>query len=109
GLGKIADSILLSLKNKKGLGIHSGSITDTVIELINLGVITNEHKEINRFKTVCTTLTGTNELYQYCHNNPSIELYPSDYTHNAAVISKISHFYSINSALEVDLFGQVNA
>jgi 4-hydroxybutyrate CoA-transferase len=109
GLGKIADSILLSLKNKKGLGIHSGSITDAVIELINLGVITNEHKELHPFKTVCTTLTGTDELYQFCHNNPAIELYRSDYTHNAAVIAKLSHFYSINSALEVDLFGQVNA
>jgi 4-hydroxybutyrate CoA-transferase len=109
GLGKIADSILLSLKNKKGLGIHSGSITDSVIELINLGVITNEHKEIDPLRTICTTLTGTDELYQYCHKNPSIELYPSDYTHNATVISKLSHFYSINSALEVDVFGQVNA
>jgi 4-hydroxybutyrate CoA-transferase len=109
GLGKIADSILLSLKSKKGLGIHSGSVTDSVIELINLGVITNENKEINPLKTVCTTLTGTDDLYQFCHQNPSIELYPSDYTHNAAVIAKLSHFYSINSALEVDLFGQVNA
>ncbi|MBS4211413.1 MULTISPECIES: acetyl-CoA hydrolase/transferase family protein [Neobacillus] len=109
GLGKIAESILLSLKNKKGLGIHSGSISDPIIELINLGVVTNEQKEINRYKTVCTTLTGTEDLYRYCHNNPTIELYPSDYTHNAAEISKISNFYSINSALEVDLFGQINA
>ena len=89
GLGKIADSILLSLKSKKGLGVHSGSITDTVKELMELGVITNEAKELNKYKTVCATLTGTKELYNYSHQNRNIELYPSDYTHNAAVIAKI--------------------
>ncbi len=109
GLGKIADSVLLSLKSKKGLGIHSGSITDPVMELIDLGVVTNERKEINPYKTVCATLTGTEKLYKYTHQNSDIELYPSDYTHNAAVIAKISHFHSINSALEVDIYGQINA
>jgi 4-hydroxybutyrate CoA-transferase len=109
GLGKIADSVLISLKSKKGLGIHSGSITDPVTELIDLGVITNEHKEINQYKTVCTTLTGTKELYKYSHMNKEIQLYPSDYTHNPAVISKMRNFHSINSALEVDLSGQINA
>lgn len=109
GLGKIADSILFSLKSKTGLGIHSGSITDPVIELMDLGVVTNERKEINPNKTVCTTLTGSEQLYKYSHQNSDIELYPSDYTHNAAVISKISHFHSINSALEVDVYGQINA
>ncbi|MFD6210799.1 acetyl-CoA hydrolase/transferase family protein [Peribacillus sp. NPDC060253] len=109
GVGKIADSILLSLKSKKGLGIHSGSITDPVKELIELGVITNENKEINQYKTVCATITGTEELYEFCHLNESIEIYPTDYTHNAAIISRISNFHSVNSALEVDIFGQVNA
>lgn len=109
GVGKIADSILLSLQSKKGLGIHSGSITDSIIELMNLGVITNERKEINPYKTVCTTLTGTEKLYNYTHQNQSIELYPVSYTHNAAVIAKISNFHAINSALEVDLTGQINA
>lgn len=109
GLGKIADSVLLSLKSKKGLGIHSGSITDSVAELMDLGIITNERKEINQYKTVCTTLTGTKELYTYCHNNENIELYPTTYTHNPTIISKINNFHSVNSALEVDLTGQINA
>ena len=109
GIGKIANSVLLSLKSKKGLGIHSGSITDPVIELMEQGVITNERKEINRYTTVCTTLTGTNELYEYCHRNKNIELFPTDYTHNATIISNISNFYSVNSALEVSLSGQINA
>jgi 4-hydroxybutyrate CoA-transferase len=109
GIGRIADSILLSLKNKKGLGIHSGSITDPVMDLMKLGVITNEYKEVKRYKTVCTTLTGTEELYAFVHKNTEIELHPTDYTHHPAVIANISNFYSINSALEVDLFGQINA
>jgi 4-hydroxybutyrate CoA-transferase len=109
GLGKIADAVLLSLKSKKGLGVHSGSITDAVTELIDLGVITNEHKEIDQNKTICTTLTGTEALYKYSNKNKNIELYPSDYTHNAAVIAKLSNFISVNSALEVDLTGQINA
>lgn len=109
GLGKIADAVLLSLKSKKGLGCHSGSITDAVTDLMDLGVITNEHKEIDQYKTICTTMTGTDALYQYTNNNKNIELYQSDYTHNAAVIAKLSNFISVNSALEVDLTGQINA
>jgi 4-hydroxybutyrate CoA-transferase len=109
GIGRIADSILLSLKNKKGLGVHSGSIIDSVMDLIKLGVITNEYKEINRYKTVCTTLTGSEELYAFANKNPEIELHPADYTHLPSVIANISNFHSINSALEVDIFGQINA
>ena len=109
GVGSVSDSILQALHGKKGIGIHSGSITDPVIELIEQGVITNEAKEINRHITICTTLTGTEKLYRYANRNYAIELHPSDYTHNPAVISKLSRFHSINSALEVDLFGQVNA
>lgn len=109
GVGKLSDSILYSLKEKKGLGIHTGLITDPIVDLMELEVITNEEKEINHYKTVGTTLTGTEKLYQYAHRNALIELHSTDYTHNAAVISKISNFHAINSALEVDLFGQVNA
>lgn len=109
GVGKVANSVLLSLKNKKGLGIHSGSITDPVIELMEMGVVTNERKEVKRHKTVCTTLTGTNELYDYCDRNEKIELMPTNYTHNATIISNISNFYSVNSALEVSITGQINA
>jgi 4-hydroxybutyrate CoA-transferase len=109
GIGKIADSVLLSLKTKKGMGIHSGSITDPVKGLMELGVVTNEHKEINRNKTVCTTVTGSKDLYKYIHHNKQIELYPTNYTHSAAIISQLSNFHSVNSALEIDLYGQVNA
>lgn len=109
GVGKIAKSVLESLQFKKGLGIHSGSITDPVTTLIDLGVITNERKEINPNQTVCTTLVGTESLYKYAHKNQHIQLLPTSYTHNASVISQISNFHSINSALEIDLTGQINA
>lgn len=109
GVGKVANSIMLALKDKRGLGIHSGSIIDAVIDLIEMGVITNERKEIDTYQTVCTALTGSDKLYRYCHENEGIQLLPADYTHNAAVISKISNFYAINSSLEVDIFGQINA
>ena len=109
GIGKLANSILRSLKNKKGLGMHSGSITEPVMELMELGVITNEKKEVSPFKTVCTTITGSEALYDYADKNLNIELMPINFTHSAAVISSINRFYAINSALEVDLSGQVNA
>ncbi len=109
GVGRLADIILGSLKGKRDLGIHSGSITDTVVELMESGVVTNACKEINPNQTVCTTLTGTERLYGYAHQNEAIQLLPVDYTHNPAIIAQISQFYSINSALEVDLSGNVNA
>ena len=109
GIGKVANGIIHSLKSKKGLGVHSGSFSDAMMELMKLGVITNERKEIHRGKTVCTTLTGTKELYEFCHLNDSVELYPTNFTHNPAVISNINNFHAINSALEVSLFGQINA
>ncbi|MBD1383605.1 acetyl-CoA hydrolase/transferase family protein [Metabacillus arenae] len=109
GLGSLADSIIRALSSKKGLGIHSGSITDAVIDLVEKGVITNEHKEIDRCKMVCTTLTGTERLYRFAHMNPLIELHPVSYTHNGSTHAKLARFHSINSALEVDLTGQINA
>jgi 4-hydroxybutyrate CoA-transferase len=109
GIGKIADAVLLALKEKKGLGVHSGSITDGVVEMMKRGVITNERKELMTGKTVCTTLTGSEQLYSFANHNKDIHIYPADFTHNSLQISKIKDFYSINSALEVDLTGQINA
>jgi 4-hydroxybutyrate CoA-transferase len=109
GLGSLGDSIIRSLGNKKGLGIHSGSITDSVIDLIEKGVITNEHKGIDQGKVVCTTLTGTEHLYRFVHMNPLIELKRVSYTHNGSTFAKLNSFHAINSALEIDLTGQINA
>jgi len=109
GVGRLADSILNSLRDKRDLGIHSGSITDMVVKLMESGIVTNAYKEINPNQTVCTTLTGTKRLYAFAHLNEAIHLQPVDYTHNPAIIAQISQFCSINSALEVDLLGNVNA
>ncbi|PWA08120.1 acetyl-CoA hydrolase [Pueribacillus theae] len=109
GIGNIPNSVLYSLKDKKELGVHSGSITDPVIELIEKGVITNSKKSVVPNKIVCTTLLGTEKLFRYVHNNPMVELHPADFTHNGKIIGQIDDFYAINSALEVDLTGQINA
>ena len=95
--------------DKKDLGVHSGSISDPIIDLIEKGVITNRRKTVKPNRVVCTSLLGTDRLYEYAHDNPIIELNPVEFTHNTIIISKIDNFHSINSALEVDITGQVNA
>lgn len=109
GIGGIADGVLASLKGKRDLGIHTGTFTDKIIELIEQGVVTNEHKKINKGKVVSTSIAGTKKLYDYVNRNDRFELHPVDYTHNVHILSQIDLFYSVNSAIEVDLTGQVNA
>ena len=109
GIGNIPNSVLYSLMDKKDLGVHSGSISDPIIDLIEKGVITNRRKTVKPNRVVCTSLLGTDRLYKYAHDNPIIELNPIEFTHNTVIISKIDNFHSINSALEVDITGQVNA
>jgi 4-hydroxybutyrate CoA-transferase len=109
GIGNISESVLLNMENKKDLGIHTGTFTDGIINLIEKGVITNKYKNLNKGKIIATNIAGTKKLYDFVHNNPLIELYPVDYTHHISTISKFDNFYSINSALEVDITGQINA
>ncbi|MEH7246219.1 acetyl-CoA hydrolase/transferase C-terminal domain-containing protein [Neobacillus niacini] len=109
GIGSIPSSVIRSLVHKKELGVHSGSINDSVIELVEKGIITNSHKTVLPNKMVCTTLIGTKELFRYADHNPNIELHPANFTHASSTLSKIDHFHAINSALEVDITGQVNA
>ena len=109
GIGNIAESVLDSLNGKIDLGVHSGTYSDGMIKLIENGTITNRYKNIHNEKLVSTSVTGTKKIYDYINGNRQIELYPVDYTHNPTVLSKIDNFYSINSALEVDITGQVNS
>lgn len=109
GVGSIAESILLNLEYKNDLGVHTGTFTDGIIRLIEKGVINNKYKNLNKGKIVATNIFGTRKLYDYVHNNPLFELYSVEYTHDINTLSKIQNFYSINSALEVDLTGQINA
>ena len=109
GMGGIPNAVLAALKKKKHLGIHSEMISDGAIDLIEAGVIDGSEKSIDRGKVVVNFLYGSKKLYDFVDHNPLIELKPADYTNNPLVIMKNSKFVCINSAIEVDLWGQVNA
>jgi acyl-CoA hydrolase len=109
GVGKIPDAILSSLSHARNLGIHSGLINDAVVDLIERGVVTNEHKGIDRGVTVTNQLIGTQQLYRFAHGNDRITMQPASYTHNHAILSRINRLVAINSALQVGLDGSVNA
>lgn len=109
GIGAIPDAVLLSLKDKKDLGIHSEMISDGVAVLAQAGVITNKRKTINPGKIITTFLMGTRKIYDFVNNNPDVEVRPVDYVNNPYVIGQHDDMIAINSALQVDLMGQVNA
>lgn len=109
GPGSVQASIISSLREKKDLGIHSGLITDCVVDLVEEGVVTGAKKTINRGKIVVTSMIGTKRLYDFVHKNPDVELYPCSYTHSVRTMARIKNFISINSALSLDLYGQVNS
>lgn len=109
GIGSIAESILESLEGKVDLGVHSGTYSDKMIDLIESGTVTNRYKNIRPGIITSTSVTGTQKIYDYVNENDFVELYSVDYTHHPKTISEIENFYSINSALEVDITGQVNA
>lgn len=109
GIGAIPDAVLLFLKDKKDLGIHSEMFSDGVVVLAEAGVVTNKKKTINTGKFTAAFLMGTRKLYDFIDNNPDVELHPVDYVNDPCVIGQHENMMSINSALQVDLMGQVNA
>lgn len=109
GIGAIPDAVLRFLKDKKDLGIHSETFSDGVVELVEAGVITNAKKTLHPGKFISTLMMGTQRLYDFVDHNPDVELYPVDYSNHPNTIAKNENMVSINSAIEVDLMGQVNA
>lgn len=109
GIGAIPDAVLLFLKDKKDLGIHSEMISDGVLNLIKNGVITNKRKTLNRGKMVVTFFMGTKKTYEFINNNPIIEMRSVDYVNDPYIISKNNNMIAINSCLQIDLMGQVAA
>ncbi len=109
GIGAVPDAILRLLRDRRDLGVHSGMIGDAVVDLIEAGVVTNASKSIDAGISVTTALMGTQRLYDFAHENPQIAVRSSSHTHDAAVLSRLRNFVTINSAVEVDLTGQVNA
>lgn len=109
GYGSLPNAILYNLKNKKHLGVHTELLTDGIADLMDIGVVDNSKKSINRNKTIATFCMGKKETYDYLHENPSIEFKTIDYTNNPLVIAKNRGMTAINSALEIDLTGQATA
>jgi 4-hydroxybutyrate CoA-transferase len=109
GIGEIPDAVLSYLGDKKHLGIHTEMVSDGVIDLIEGGVITNEKKSLHPGKVILGFVLGTRRLYDFIDNNPVFEFHPSQYTNDPFIISRNDRQVAINSAIEVDLTGQVCA
>lgn len=109
GIGAIPDAVMAGVGDRRDLGMHSGLINDRVGELIEKGVITNARKPIDTGITACGTLRGTKKFYDFAHKNRAIKLFTLMHTHRAEILRQIDNIVAINSAVEVDLTGQVNA
>ena len=109
GIGSLPAAALAALREKEDIGVHSGIVGDGILDLIEARVVTNRRKSIDPHVTIASALFGTQRLYDYAHRNPAIMLRSVDYTHNLDTLAQIDDFVSINTAVEIDLTGQVNA
>ncbi len=109
GIGTIPDSVLHFLTDKKDIGIHTEMFSDGFMELVEKGVINNSKKKIHTGHTVASFCMGSQSLYDYVDDNPAVEFRPTEYTNDPFVISQHDNMVAINSAIEVDLTGQVCA
>jgi 4-hydroxybutyrate CoA-transferase len=109
GIGSIPAAVALALRDKRDLGIHTELFTDPVLDLVEAGAVTGAAKEVNRGKIVSAFVMGSQRLYDFLHDNPMIEMRPVDYTNDTAVIRRFRRMVAINSALSIDLTGQVSA
>jgi len=109
GLGSIPNAVISHLAGKKHLGVHTELLSDGIVELMQKGVIDNSRKIIDRGKTVASFCMGHRETYAYVHDNPVIEFRTIEYTNDPLIIARQEHMVAINSALEIDLTGQVTA
>jgi acyl-CoA hydrolase len=109
GVGAVPDAILRLLHDRRDLGVHSGMLGDGLVELVEAGVITNAGKAIDTGVSINGALIGTRRLYQFADRNPLIRMCSTAYTHDPATLAGLERLVTINSAVEVDLTGQVNA
>jgi len=107
GIGAIPDATLRCLTDHKDLGVHTEMISDGIMHLVDAGVITNEKKKLNPSKVVNAFMIGTDKLYHWADRNPMVEMRPCEYTNDPANISRNDKVAAINSALSIDLKGQV--
>jgi 4-hydroxybutyrate CoA-transferase len=109
GIGRLSEACLASLNEKRRLGVHSGLLPDGIVDLVKSGVIDNSRKGLKNGKIVTTTMVGTDKLFKFVDRNRDVEAYPSDYTHNQSTLAKLNKLHTINSAIQIDLTGQINA
>jgi len=109
GIGNLPAAILQLLEGKKDLGVHSGMLPDGIVDLVKKGVITNQRKRVYPGKIIAGELIGTEKLFRFAHENPLLEMHPSQVSHNACLIADLDSFVAINSVVEIDLTGQINA
>jgi acyl-CoA hydrolase len=109
GIGSTPEAVAARLRDKRDLGIHTSLFGDRALELIECGAVTNARKVVDRGIAVAGMLVGTRRLYDYAHENPALQLRPIAYTHGISVLARLAGFVAVNSAVEVDLTGQVNA
>jgi acetyl-CoA hydrolase len=109
GIGGIPDAVLGFLEDKRNLGVHTELFSDGIIKLVEQGVINNEAKSLHPGKIIGGFVMGTRRLYDFIHDNPIIELHPTEYVNDPFRIAQNDRMVSINSAIEVDLTGQVCA
>jgi 4-hydroxybutyrate CoA-transferase len=109
GIGSIPDAVLRRLGGKHELGVHTEMFSDGIIDLIEGGVVTNRRKALHPGRTVTSFVNGTRRLYDFVHDNPLVEFHPCDRTNDVALVRKNDRVTAINSALQVDLSGQICA
>ncbi len=109
GIGSIPDQVLKNLASHKNLGIHTEMFSDGIISLLEKGIINNSHKKINPGRSVTGFMAGTRKLYDFVHDNPSIRVMDISYVNDTSIIRENPKVTAINSAIEIDLTGQVCA
>jgi 4-hydroxybutyrate CoA-transferase len=108
GVGNLPGAILQQLEGKKDLGIHSGMLSDPMVDLAQKGVITNRWKNLFPGKLVAGELFGSEKLFRFAHENEAVEIHPAEITHNPRVLGTLQNFVAINATIEIDLGGQMN-
>lgn len=107
GIGAIPNAAAIALKDKHDLGIHTEMFTESMVDLIESGVVTNKKKNIHEGKSITTFALGSKKMYDFLNDNVGVEFHPVDYVNHPSTIAQHDNFISINACLEVDLFGQV--
>lgn len=109
GIGKVPAAVLIALTGHRRLGMHTGMIVDEVMMLVERGVLTGEAKSIDRGQVITGFALGSKRLYDWCADRKDLRFEPVGYTHDVRLLAQIDRFVSINSAIEIDLYGQCNA